>query len=83
MTTMFDYTVPRWRRKRKKILARDGYRCQQCKRYGRNVEATEVHHIKHVDQYPELAWVDSNMVSLCHACHNAQHPEKARAARRR
>ena len=72
----FDYNTEAWRRKRQKILRRDGYRCQICKRYGRIREAVEVHHIKHADEYPELAWVDSNLVSLCHACHNAQHPEK-------
>lgn len=76
----FDYTAAKWKRKRAAILRRDGYMCRYCRRYGRRREATEVHHIKHADEYPELAYVDSNLVSLCHACHNAQHPEKARAA---
>jgi len=39
--------------------------------------ATEVHHIAHVDTAPELAWDLDNLISLCHACHNKQHPEKA------
>ena len=39
-----------------------------------------VHHIKHVDEFPELAYEDNNLVSLCQACHNKAHPEKARAA---
>ena len=43
-------------------------------------QAVEVHHIKHVDEYPELAYEDSNLVSLCQGCHNKAHPEKARAA---
>lgn len=55
--------------------------CKRCKRYGRLVEATEVHHIKHVDEYPELAYEDQNLVSLCHACHNHMHPEKANRGR--
>jgi len=43
-------------------------------------EATEVHHIKHLEDFPDLAYEDDNLVSLCHACHNARHPEKARRA---
>ena len=32
--------------------------------------------IKHVDEYPELAFESSNLISLCAACHNKRHPEK-------
>lgn len=39
--------------------------------------AQVVHHIKHVDEFPELAYTDSNLESLCMACHNKAHPEKA------
>lgn len=74
------YHTQRWKRKKAAIMRRDKYQCQICKRYGRLREATEVHHIKHLDEYPELALVDSNLISLCHACHNKQHPEKIRAA---
>ena len=79
----FDYTSRKWKGKRLQILRRDKYQCQDCRRYGRIREATEVHHIKHADEYPELVWDSSNLVSLCHACHNARHPEKAKAARER
>ena len=48
--------------------------------YGRSRQAVVVHHIKHVDEFPELAYEDNNLVSLCQACHNKAHPEKARAA---
>lgn len=34
------------------------------------IAAREVHHIKHSDEYPELAYDDNNLISLCHACHN-------------
>lgn len=70
------YTSKRWLKKRENILRRDGYMCQRCKRYGRKVEATTVHHIEHYDERPDLALVDSNLISLCAACHNKQHPEK-------
>lgn len=80
---MFDYNSPKWKRKRAWILKRDKYKCCECRRYGKNVEATTVHHIKHVDEYPELAYVDDNLQSLCAACHNKKHPEKGKSGRYR
>jgi 5-methylcytosine-specific restriction endonuclease McrA len=80
--SMFDYKDTRWKRKQKQILKRDGYICQWCKRYGKKTEATTVHHIKHADEYPELVYTDSNLISLCSACHNKAHPEKANNKRR-
>ena len=74
----FNYKSKRWEKKRKKILKRDNYLCCWCKRYGKQVEATTVHHKKHVDEYPELAYEDNNLESLCAACHNRAHPEKAK-----
>lgn len=71
----------RWKRKREQILRRDDYLCQDCKRYGKRVDATEVHHIKHVDEYPELAYQNDNLISLCAACHNKRHPEKGNRKR--
>lgn len=72
-----------WQRKRQKILLRDGYLCAECKRYGRKdkngqpVRAVLVHHIREYEDAPELALVDSNLVSLCAACHNRAHPDRA------
>ena len=70
------YLTPKWQRKRAAILRRDKYQCQECKRYGRMREAKTVHHIKHLEDDPELALEDSNLISLCYACHNKAHPEK-------
>lgn len=72
------YTSKRWIKKREMILRRDNYQCQHCKRYGRTVQATVVHHIQHYDDHPELALISSNLISLCSACHNRQHPEKGK-----
>ena len=65
-----------WQMKREHILRRDKYLCQNCKRYGRRTEAVTVHHIEHLEDRPDLALEDSNLVSLCNACHNKMHPEK-------
>ena len=70
------YKSKEWKRKRKEILRRDNYECQRCKCEGGFSKATTVHHIKHLDKHPELALVDSNLESLCGACHNVEHPEK-------
>ena len=78
MTINIDefYKTKRWEKLRASVLRRDGYRCQRCKRYGRLRQASTVHHIKHLDEYPELAYDPKNLVSLCAACHNEVHPEK-------
>lgn len=73
----FNYKGSRWKRKRQEILRRDGYVCVECKKYGRFREAFTVHHIKPVEVYPELAYINSNLESVCQACHNRLHPEKA------
>ena len=69
----FNYKLSRWERKRATILRRDEYLCQECKRYGKSVAASLVHHISPVESHPELAYENSNLISLCHKCHNEIH----------
>mgnify|MGYP001491951708 CR=1 FL=1 len=38
--------------------------------------ATTVHHILHVENRPDLALDDDNLLSVCAACHNREHPER-------
>ncbi len=75
---MFCYKGARWENIRESILKRDDYQCQRCKRYGRMRQAQVVHHIKHADEYPELAYTRDNLISLCNDCHNKEHPEKGK-----
>jgi 5-methylcytosine-specific restriction endonuclease McrA len=70
---MKDYKDTRWRAKRQKILRRDEYRCQECKRYGKTSKAEQVHHINPFELYPVLALVSENLVSLCTKCHDKMH----------
>jgi len=70
------YKSTAWRHKRQEILQRDNYECQRCKREGKFSPASIVHHIKHLTDYPELALADDNLISVCAACHNKEHPEK-------
>ena len=68
-----DYKSKRWARLRATVLTRDRYRCRECARYGRAEQAVVVHHAYPAEDYPELAWCQWNLVSLCAGCHNAMH----------
>lgn len=65
-----------WKNKRAYILKRDLYLCQECKRYGKRIEGTIVHHIIPYEDAPELSLKNDNLITLCKMCHNKKHPEK-------
>ena len=67
------YRSRRWERLRESVLRRDGYMCQESKRYGKQVQATTVHHIFQRDEYPEYEWEPWNLISLCDKAHNEMH----------
>lgn len=67
------YKRKRWLRKRGTILRRDGYMCREAQRYGVCEPAEMVHHIYPLEEYPELAYVDWNLISLSNARHNTFH----------
>lgn len=77
------YKSNAWRVKRASILQRDNFECQRCKKMGKVTPANTVHHIKHLRDAPEHALVDSNLISLCAACHNNVHNEKQIKIKRR
>lgn len=58
-----------WRRVRLLALQHDHYLCQACLKKNRFTTATEVHHIKPLEEYPELGLELSNLQSLCWDCH--------------
>lgn len=51
---------------RKKVLERDNNTCQEC---GLKSDKLDCHHIYSYKEYPELRWVVSNGLALCHECH--------------
>jgi len=83
--TISFYLSREWRRKRQQILIRDKYECQKCKVKGLYSHATCVHHVKHLEEHPELALEDfyideqgiqhRQLLSLCDACHKDEHKE--------
>lgn len=67
------YQTKRWQKKRAAILRRDGYMCQVSKWYGKRTDAETVHHIWPVEDYPEYAWCDWNLISVSKDMHNKLH----------
>ena len=67
---MFYYYGAKWKKKRKRILRMDGYKCRVSRMYGRTEEANTVHHIYPADEYPQWAWEDWNLISVSLATHN-------------
>lgn len=67
------YKSGRWNRLRSQAMRRDGYICQQSKRYGRITSAEMVHHILPRDIFPEYQWCLWNLVSLTNKEHDKLH----------
>lgn len=67
------YKTKSWRRKRESILRRDEYLCRECKRYGKTTQATTVHHIYPLEDYPGHRLTGDNLLSVCDKCHNTFH----------
>lgn len=65
----------RWRKKRAKVLARDGHKCVQCKRSDRQLH---VHHLTY-ERYGNERLDD--LVTLCERCHSTEHKWLKRGVR--
>lgn len=64
------YKTKRWKKKRLHILSLDGYKCQVARWFGITEEATIVHHIYPLKEYPEYALCDWNLISVSMKSHN-------------
>lgn len=76
------YKTREWQELREKILSRDHYECQRCNGHNdlgkpiktvRLTRANTVHHIQEVRDRPDLMVEESNLISLCHKCHDLVH----------
>lgn len=63
------YHKPAWRHARKLALQRDHYLCQLRISKKCTGIATEVHHIKPLEDFPELGLELDNLTSCCWWCH--------------
>lgn len=80
----FYWSSP-WQRLRSYVLDLDRHECQICKARGRYSRADIVHHVKHLRERPDLALSvydpdtgERQLISVCKACHEAEHPEALR-----
>ena len=62
---------PEYKEWRRKVFKRDNWTCQDCGYKGKFINA---HHIKNIDDYPELALDVDNGLTLCDKCHKKRHP---------
>ena len=82
------YTSAAWRAVREQALLRDQYICQKCLKKAEMGKlftphpATMVHHIVPRSLRPDMELDLDNLVSLCDACHNREHPERGFKVRR-
>lgn len=76
------YQSPEWRAIRAEILAEDHNECQICKANGEYEPANTVHHVKPIEEYPELALSRTyfedgeyhrQLISVSHTCHDREH----------
>lgn len=83
MTPFYARSV--WKRTAEEVRRLDRYECQLCKAKGRYSRGYIVHHIKHLEDRPDLALSiydestgERQLITLCKACHEAQHPDALR-----
>lgn len=64
------YKSYKWRKFRERIIKRDQEICIRCMITHNYIEKNnlEVHHIKPRSQYPELAFDETNVITLCKSC---------------
>jgi hypothetical protein len=67
---------PRWQKKRLEIMGRDDFRCQIC---GDSDSMLMVHHRYYIWGKEPWDYASDILVTLCEACHEAEHEEKDEA----
>lgn len=67
------YNTDRWRRLRRAVLQRDGFKCQLALMRGHDEPADVVHHIFPRSDYPEYQFEPWNLISLSYSAHNKMH----------
>lgn len=80
------YLTDDWKEMRKDVIEENHNECFKCKERGKITTAECVHHVLHVKDRPDLAlskyYTDAEgmkhiqLMPLCNACHNIEHPEK-------
>ena len=80
------YDSKEWRHLRRDVLTKHKHECQECKKKGQYTRATHVHHVYHLEDYPQHALDEyvgreraKNLEPVCKNCHETVcHPERLR-----
>jgi 5-methylcytosine-specific restriction endonuclease McrA len=75
------YLSAGWAKARFRALHRDGYKCMVCGKCLRAKGVGTVHHIQELRERPDLALEQSNLMSVCHPCHNSIHAGRGQPAK--
>lgn len=71
-----------WRKLSHEVIKENRNECYICKQSGKYRRAVLVHHVRHLKQYPELAYSRTykennkehiQLMPLCHECHERLH----------
>lgn len=67
------YNSKAWRRLSHRVIREEHGECRLCRSEHRLTRAVLVHHIQPLREHPELAYERSNLMPLCHDCHERLH----------
>ena len=70
------YFSDAWKRVRKEVLRRDGYRCVFCGKDVSGYKKSRIDHIVPLKEEPSLGLDPKNLRTLCAPCDNRRHVEK-------
>ena len=86
------YNDRTWRNLSKEIIKEHRNECLMCKAAKVLTPATTVHHVKHLNEFPELAYSRTyiaedgteqlQLLPLCHECHEKAHERGIYAAKK-
>ena len=63
----------RWKERRREILERDDYTCQECYADRNDGVVLNVHHRYYIDNNMPWEYPDEALVTLCEDCHRKEH----------
>ena len=70
-----SYSDPRWLDLRKRILLRDGFKCQVCSKIlGGLAKETQIHHLFYNGEVWDVP--EETLITLCYLCHEETHNNK-------
>ena len=88
MSAIPFYDGSAWRRLRREVMRDDNNECQICKARHKHTRGVIVHHIYHLEDYPQWGLMKyvidpvtgaevRNLITVCRECHETVcHPEK-------